>query len=52
MADYQRMYALLFNALTDAVAEIEAAHYGAAAQLLKNAQQEAETIYVETAEAE
>ena len=50
MPDYQKMYALLFNAITDALREIDRNDIAAAQQLLILAQQQAEEIYIETAQ--
>ena len=47
MPDYQKMYLLLFNAITDALKEIENQNYGKAAELLRKAQAAAEDIYIE-----
>ena len=52
MPDYQKLYTLLFNAVTDAVAELDAMNVGRAKTLLISAQQQAEETYVETACAE
>ena len=47
MPDYQKMYLLLFNAITDALKEIEKQNYGEAAELLRKAQAAAEDMYIE-----
>lgn len=47
MADYEKLYHLLFNAVTDALEQLDAHNYGEAAETLKSAQQRAESIYVE-----
>ena len=47
MTDYQKMYLLLFNAITDALEEMEKQNYGEAAELLRKAQADAEEIYIE-----
>ena len=44
---YQKMYYLLFNAITDALSEMEAMNFGAASETLKQAQINAEALYVE-----
>ena len=44
------MYKLLFNAVTDAVRELETQNYGAAQAVLKKAQQDCEEIYISTNE--
>jgi len=41
-ADYRQMYIKLFNAVTDAIAQLEQQNYGIAANLLKNAQAESD----------
>lgn len=47
MPDYQKMYLLLFNAITDALEEMEKQNYGEAAELLRKAQVDGESIYME-----
>lgn len=47
MPDYQKMYLLLFNAITDALTEMENQNYGDAAELLRKAQADAESIYID-----
>ncbi len=46
MENYQKMYSLLFNAITDALAQIENQNYGDAKDMLISAQQKAEEIYI------
>ena len=46
MADYNKMYLLLFNAISDALENIEGQNYGDATELLIAAQQKAEEIYI------
>ena len=46
MENYQKMYSLLFNAITDALAQIESQNYGDAKSTLIAAQQKAEEIYI------
>ena len=46
MTDYQKMYLTLFNAITDALAQIEKQNYGDAKDLLIAAQQKTEDIYI------
>ena len=46
MADYNKMYLLLFNAITDALEKIEGQNCGDAKELLIAAQQKAEEIYI------
>ena len=48
MPDYEKMYHLLFNAITDALEQIEQQNYGSAKDLLIAAQQQAEEIYIST----
>ena len=47
MPDYQKLYTLLFNAVTDAVEELEALNVGAAKVRLMAAQQQAEEQYID-----
>ena len=47
MENYQKMYTLLFNAITDAIDQIEQRNYGSAKDLLILAQQKAEACYIE-----
>ncbi len=44
--NYQKMYTLLFNAITDALKQMEEQNYGTAKETLITAQQEAEEIYM------
>ena len=46
MPDHEKMYHLLFNAITDALEQIEQQNFGSAKDLLIAAQQEAEEIYM------
>ena len=46
-ADYKKMYLKLFNAVTDAIMQLDSRNYGIAEQLLKNAQAECEEVFVE-----
>ena len=46
MADYDKMYSLLFNAITDALEQIEKQNFGSAKDLLIAAQQKAEELYI------
>ena len=50
MPDYEKLYHLLFNAITNALRQIEAGSPDAARFLLILAQQEAEEIYIEAGE--
>ena len=47
MPDYEVMYFRLFNRVTDALAELEKLNFGAAAEILRTAQQAGEDSYVE-----
>ena len=44
--DYEKLYHLLFNAITDALEQMEQQNYGSAKDLLITAQQEVEEIYM------
>lgn len=44
---YKQMYLLLFHAITDALSALDEQNIGSAKEMLKLAQQRAETIYVE-----
>ena len=46
MPEYEKLYHLLFNAITDALEEIENQNYGEAAELLRKAQSDAEEVYI------
>ena len=46
MENYQKMYSTLFNAITDALAQIEKQNYGDAKSTLIAAQQKAEAMYI------
>ena len=50
MPDYQKLYTLLFNAVTDAVEELETLNVGRAKVRLVAAQQQAEEQYIESEE--
>ncbi|MBQ7007307.1 MAG: hypothetical protein IJN59_05715 [Oscillospiraceae bacterium] len=45
-ADYKQMYLKLFNAVTNAIEQIEQQNYGVAIQLLKDAQIKCEEIFI------
>ena len=47
MEIYKKMYFHLFNAVTDALAALEQQNFGAAAELLVQAQQACEEIYLD-----
>ena len=44
--DYQKMYTTLFNAITDALEQMESQNFGTAKATLIAAQQQAEEIYI------
>ena len=46
MENYQKMYSTLFNAITDALAQIAKQNYGDAKSTLIAAQQKAEEMYI------
>ena len=46
MTDYEKLYHLLFNAITDALEKMEGQNYGDAKTRLIAAQQKAEEIYI------
>ena len=46
MTDYRKMYSTLFNAITDALAQIENQNHGDAKSTLIAAQQKAEEMYI------
>ena len=47
--NYEKMYHLLFNAITDALEQMEKQNLGSAKDLLTPVQQKAEEIYMESA---
>ena len=47
---YQKMYSVLFNAMTDALRDMEEQNFGRAKERLIEAQQQAEEAFVETGE--
>ena len=47
--NYEKMYHLLFNAITDALDQMEKQNLGSAKDLLTTAQQKTEEIYMESA---
>ena len=49
--NYEKMYHLLFNAITDALEQMEKQNLGSAKDLLTTAQQKTEEIYMESAKA-
>ena len=46
MPNYEKMYLMLFNAVTDALEQITTCNYGSARDLLIAAQQKTEEIYI------
>ena len=46
MTNYQKMYMTLFNAITDALEQMEKQNFGTAKESLIAAQQQAEEIYM------
>ncbi len=44
--DYEKLYHLLFNAITDALEQMESQNFGTAKETLITAQQEAEELYM------
>jgi len=46
MPDYQKLYTLLFNSITDAIELLESYDFLAAKNVLVQAQQKAEDIYI------
>ena len=50
MPDHQKMYLLLFNAITDALEQLDAQNHGEARNTLIAAQQKAEEIYMGSAD--
>ena len=50
MADYQKLYAKLFNAATDALDALEELNVGRVKDILRPAQIDAEETYLEDAE--
>ena len=51
MPDYGKLYSLLFNAVTDALDEIERMNFGQAKAVLVAAQQMAEEVYISDGDA-
>ncbi len=50
MQDYRQMYFTLFSAICEALEAIDETNYGQAKQILMHAQQEAEEIYISSAD--
>lgn len=50
MPDYQKMYAVAFNAISDALEELDKLNIGTAKECLKEAQFHTEELYISQAE--
>ena len=50
MPDYQKLYTLLFNAVTDTLEDLDRLNIGAAKARLVAVQQQAEEMYIEAAD--
>lgn len=50
MADFEKLYYFMFNAVTDALELIDAKEYGSAREELKKAQLKAEALYISSDE--
>ena len=48
MTDYQPLYTTLFNAITDALRQMDAQNYGLSRDLLIRAQQKTEAYYMDS----
>ena len=46
MSEYRKLYTLLFNAMTDALADLDHMNFGAARERLVAAQRQAEEQYI------
>ena len=46
MPDYKKMYHIAFNAITDALEELDRQNFGTALELLKKAQFHTEDLYI------
>ena len=49
---YEKMYHILFNAVTDSLEEIRKMNFGTAARLLEEAQRRTEQVYMEAEDPE
>ena len=47
MADYRKLYTLLFNKITDALQALKEEKIGLAAEILRDAQVRAEDMYID-----
>ena len=52
MPNYQKLYTLLFNKITQAIEQLDQNNYGLASDLLIRAQQESEECYISEEEAQ
>ena len=50
MGNYQKAYLLLFNAVTDAIADMDALNFGKMRERLIAAQQQTEEVFLKEAE--
>lgn len=50
MTDYQKMYTIAFNAISDALEELDKLNIGAAKKLLREAQSRTEELYISQGE--
>ena len=50
MVHYQKLYTTLFNAITDALEELEQHNVGRAKEVLRRAQRESEDLYLDSEE--
>lgn len=50
MKEYEKLYKVLFNAITDAIKEMDSNNYGLAKEKLITIQQKAEDIYINVKE--
>lgn len=48
MSDYQKLYSILFNAITDTLEDLGKQNYGTAAERLMHAQLTTEALYIES----
>ena len=46
MVDYEKLYRILFNGITDAIRDIDHDHFGLAKARLVSTQQKAEELYI------
>lgn len=52
MQNYQKLYAFMFNAATNALRQIREENYGAAREILEKAQRQTEDMYIAQEEAD